>query len=164
MARLARAEIFDPAEIVAVHLTSQSLLCPRTYRVELGYRRADATTTAMRADSETHDTPKQPHGLKNQQIKQGNNLNPLELRKNPCEELGECLRLIQKQTKPSNSNPLILVKTKPMVTIDGIQPMIRVHYRSSYLYGLLVKENFVGTVVKDILGYSKSDLDNGRKP
>ena len=70
----------------------------------------------MRADSENHDTLKQPHGLKSWQIKQGNNLNPLELRKNSCEELGERLRLEQKKTKPSNSNLLILVQTKPMVT------------------------------------------------
>ena len=51
-----------------------------------------------------------------------------------------------------------------LIAINGIQPMIRAHYRSSYLYRLLVTENPVGTVVQNILGYPKSDLDKGRKP
>ncbi len=43
-------------------------------------------------------------------------------------------------------------------------PMVSSHYRGSYLYGLLVKENSFGTIVEDLLGYSKAELKAGRRP
>ncbi len=51
-----------------------------------------------------------------------------------------------------------------MLVVPGIQPLIKSHYRSSYLYGLLVAENQLGTIVVDILGYSPTDLNAGRSP
>jgi hypothetical protein len=48
--------------------------------------------------------------------------------------------------------------------LEAARPMFRAHYRSAYLYGLLVTENSFGSIVQDVLGYSKSDLDIGRKP
>jgi hypothetical protein len=47
---------------------------------------------------------------------------------------------------------------------DTIILMGTCHYRSSYLYGLLVVEDFYGTVVLDVLGYSDAELEAGRAP
>jgi hypothetical protein len=41
------------------------------------------------------------------------------------------------------------------------------HYRSNYLYGLLVKESsiFIGPPpIEDLLGYTQNELDIGRAP
>jgi len=57
-----------------------------------------------------------------------------------------------------------LNSSAPLYAIQGIWPLVKSHYRGSYLYGLLVSENAFGTIVLDILGFSSQDLDNGRSP
>ena len=51
-----------------------------------------------------------------------------------------------------------------IMAIVGIQPLIKCHFRASYLYGLLVRENAFGDIVEDLLGFNKGDLDRGRSP
>ena len=48
--------------------------------------------------------------------------------------------------------------------LDTYQAMAQSHYRSNYLYGLLVKEGILYGVVEVLQGYTKNELDTGRFP
>ena len=50
----------------------------------------------------------------------GNNQKHLKLRKNACEELGDCLRSSNRKLQISNPNPMILAQSNPMVTSQNI--------------------------------------------
>ena len=54
-------------------------------------------------------------------------------------------------------------KASPLV-LDTYNAMMWCHYRSNYLYGLLVTEGFFGSIEEDLLGYTQSELDEGRAP
>ena len=63
-------------------------------------------------------------------------------------------------------DPWVPIRTKiaNMWSYAGVNTMVMSHNRGVYMYGMLVKENWRGIVIEDLLGYSIADLEGGRGP
>lgn len=55
-------------------------------------------------------------------------------------------------------------KLSQILRYSSANAMAISHYRSAYLYGLLVKENLFGGIIEDILGYTTQEIETGRAP